>query len=187
MKPIARRAFDADGRRKYLTKVEGQQFLRFAAFRSKREALFCLTLYYTGCRISEVLNLRDLDIDSSLSTLQIRSLKKREKKEFRRIPIPNFLSIQLLNLTKSSVDSRLWTFSRTTGWRLVKQTMKEAGISGVHATAKGLRHAFGVRGAMGGVPLSHIQKWMGHADVSTTAIYLDVRDDEERALISKTW
>ncbi len=65
--------------------------------------------------------------------------------------------------------------------------MIDAGIDGVHATVKGLRHAFGVRGALGKVPLSVIQRWMGHSDPTTTAIYLAVRDDEERALIRRTW
>ena len=65
--------------------------------------------------------------------------------------------------------------------------MKAADISGVHTTAKGLRHGFGVRSALGRVPLSPIQNWMGHANSTTTAIYLDVQDEEERALIERTW
>ena len=63
--------------------------------------------------------------------------------------------------------------------------MKAAGISGIHATTKGLRHAFGVRGATKQIPTNVIQGWMGHADPSTTAIYLAVKDEEERALIEK--
>ena len=49
------------------------------------------------------------------------------------------------------------------------------------------RYAFGVRGALGKVPRNVIQRWMGHSDPATTAIYLAVRDDEERALIRRTW
>ena len=72
-------------------------------------------------------------------------------------------------------------------WRIVKEVMDSAGVSGIHATCKGLRHGFGVRAALAGLPVTLIQRWMGHANPSTTAIYLDVRDDEERELISKTW
>ena len=65
--------------------------------------------------------------------------------------------------------------------------MNEAGISGIHATPKGLRHGFGVRAAMAGIPVTKIQKWMGHADIANTAIYLDVKDEEDRELMSRTW
>jgi integrase len=36
-------------------------------------------------------------------------------------------------------------------------------------------------------PVNLIQNWMGHSDPSTTAIYLAVKDEEERELIEKTW
>ena len=77
--------------------------------------------------------------------------------------------------------------SRTTAWRTVKRVMRKAGIDGIRATTKGLRHGFGVRGVLGKVPVSVIQRWMGHSDPETTAIYLAVMDDEERELIKRTW
>lgn len=180
-------AYDTAGQRKYLSRAEGHAFLAQAALRSRDKALFCLTLYYSGCRISEALNLRSSDIDASMRVLLIRSLKKRGKIETRRIPIPEFLTHELLNFGTADASALLWTFSRTTGWRIIKRVMQQAGIFGVKATSKGLRHGFGVRGAMGQVPLNIIQIWMGHADLTTTAIYLAVRDEEERALIEKTW
>jgi hypothetical protein len=56
--------------------------------------------------------------------------------------------------------------------------MRAAGVSGIHATTKGLHHGFGVREAPEQIPLTLIRQWMGHADAATTAIYLAVRDDE---------
>jgi len=182
-----RSAYDREGRRKYLSRAEGQKFLERVVQLPKLDALFCLTIYYTGCRISEALNLRKRDLDKEMKAVLIRSLKKRGRRDIRRIPIPEFLAIELLNFTNPQSDERIWNFSRTTAWRIIKSLMKAAEISGVHATAKGLRHGFGVRGVLGLVPLSLIQNWMGHADSSTTAIYLAVQDDEERALIERTW
>jgi len=183
----ARGAYDAEGRRKYLSRTEGQKFLKQAALLPKQDALFCLTIYYTGCRISEALGLRSQDIDLEMNAIRIRSLKKRERKEIRRIPVPKFLANELMSLAATGRGELIWSFSRTTGWRLIKRVMKAAGISGIHATTKGLRHGFGVRGAMVQIPVSLIQNWMGHSDPSTTAIYLAVRDEEERELIEKTW
>jgi integrase len=119
--------------------------------------------------------------------IRIRSLKKRGRNEIRRVPIPKFLAIELSALARADESQQFWAFSRTKGWRIIKRVMAKAGISGVQATTKGLRHGFGVRSTLEQIPVSLIQNWMGHADSSTTAIYLAVQDDEERALIEKTW
>lgn len=187
MKRRAESAYDVEGRRKYLSRTEGGKFVQHATGLPKSQALFCLTLYYTGCRISEALALRCHDIESEMNVILIRSLKKREKREIRRIPVPEFLVKELTGIANPEDNSLLWPFSRTTGWRIIKDVMKAAKISGIHATTKGLRHGFGVRGVMMQIPTSLIQNWMGHADPSTTAIYLAVKDEEERTLIEKTW
>ena len=186
-KPSAKGAYDHEGRRKYLSRIEGGKFVQHATSLPRPHALFCLTIYYTGCRISEALALRRQDVDSESKAVLIRSLKKRDKREIRRLPIPAFLVEGLLSIAPHEENKRLWLFSRTTGWRIIKSVMTAAEIAGIHATAKGLRHGFGVRGAMMQIPMSLIQGWMGHAHPSTTAIYLAVKDEEERALIEKTW
>jgi integrase/recombinase XerD len=187
MEISARSAYDREGRRKYLSLGEGRKFLERVVHLPKPDTLFCLTLYYTGCRISEALSLCSSDLDNEMSVVRIKSLKKRGRNEIRRIPIPEFLAAELRNLSVSDESQHLWQFSRTKGWRIIKKVMREAEISGIHATTKGLRHGFGVRGALKQIPVSLIQSWMGHADSTTTAIYLAVQDEEERALIQKTW
>lgn len=180
-------AYDSGGRRKYLTKAEGMRFLRIASRLATSRRLFCEVIHFTGCRISEALSLSGEDIDQGQSLLRIRCLKKRDRIVTRRVPVPDRLAKELRLLAAESKGERLWDFSRTTGWRVIKGVMSDAGIAGIHATAKGLRHGFGVRGALGKVPVNVIQRWMGHSDPSTTAIYLAVRDDEERELIKRTW
>jgi integrase/recombinase XerD len=187
MQEETRSAYDSDGRRKYLTKAEGVNFLSFASRRGPSQRLFCEVIHFTGCRISEALSLTRDDIDPAESVLRIRCLKKRDKEVTRRVPVPDRLAKELRLLARESATGGLWIFSRTTGWRIIKSVMKDAGITGIHATTKGLRHGFGVRGAMGKVPVNVIQRWMGHADPNTTAIYLAVRDEEERELIKRTW
>ena len=187
METCARSAYDQEGRRKYLSREEGRRFLDHVVRLPKPSALFCLTLYYTGCRISEALALCRCDLDSEMNVVAIRSLKKRGRKEMRRIPLPEFLVKELIVNAPTGDGQRLWKFSRTTGWRIIKWVMEAAGIEGIHATSKGLRHGFGVRGALGQIPVSLIQAWMGHADPTTTAIYLNVQDEEERVLIERTW
>lgn len=180
-------AYDHEGRRKYLTHEEGRRFLKCARRCPVAEALFCMTIYYTGMRISEALALTGQDIDHSTGTVRIRSLKKRQLRVFRRIPLPERLLSGLTELSFDAPDAALWKFSRTTGWRIIKRVMQHAEITGIHATTKGLRHGFGIRGALAKIPLNLLQYWFGHSQSSTTAIYLDVKDEEERALIRRTW
>ena len=180
-------AYDQEGRRKYLTREESKRFLRCVRKLPRAEALFCLTVYYTGVRISEALALTAQDVDLSTKVVRVQSLKKRKSREFRRIPVPDHVLSGLQQQAANAVVGRLWTFSRTTGCRIIKRVMQQAGISGIHATTKGLRHAFGVRSAMARIPLNLLQQWFGHSQPDTTAIYLEVRDDEERTLIQRTW
>lgn len=181
------RAYDREGRRKYLTHEEGKKFIKSARKLPSSEALFCMTIYYTGMRISEALALTAENIDHSTGVVRIRSLKKRKELEFRRIPLPASLLTGLRQQASVMTNGPLWTFSRTTGWRIIKRVMLDAGISGIHATTKGLRHGFGIRGAIANIPLHLLQQWFGHSQSATTAIYLDVKDDEERTLIRRTW
>ena len=45
-------------------------------------------------------------------------------------------------------------------------------------TPKGLRHSFGIHAIRFGVPLNLVQRWLGHASMTTTAIYLDALGGE---------
>jgi integrase/recombinase XerD len=60
-------------------------------------------------------------------------------------------------------------------------------VDGAAGTPKGLRHGFGIAAVASAVPLTMIQKWMGHTDISTTAIYLDASGAEERLIAIRMW
>ena len=57
--------------------------------------------------------------------------------------------------------------------------MRHSQITGRHAAPRGLRHAFGVGTLQSGVPLNLTQRWLGHARISTTAIYAAASGPEE--------
>lgn len=177
--------FDSHGHRKYLNWQERKAFWHAVSdIAKKAEArAFCLTLFYTGCRISEALELTSERVDLSEKTLVFRTLKRRER-VYRVVPIPD----ELVGLLGTVENGRLiWPVSRTTGYRLVKRCMGRAGVEGVKASPKGLRHSFAVACVTRGVPVTTVQKWMGHARLETTAIYLNVMGEEERSQAAKIW
>jgi uncharacterized protein (DUF736 family) len=58
---------------------------------------------------------------------------------------------------------------------------------GPHMTPKGLRHSFGIHAIRSGVPLNLVKRWLGHASMTTTEIYLDAMGDEEREIAARMW
>lgn len=78
--------------------------------------------------------------------------------------------------------------SRVRVWQIVKRVMIEAGIpDGPHRSPKGLRHAFGVHAVVQGVPLHMLQRWLGHAQLSTTALYAEAVGKEEQHIAARMW
>ncbi len=185
--------YSPEGRRKYLNGEERRRFIA-AAMRAPPEVrTFCLTLAYSGCRISEALNLTAYDVEVADGLIAVRSLKKRGKLAVRQIPAPPSLLADLAEVHRladiypSEPARRLWTWRRTRAWQLVKAVMAAASVYHLPASPKGLRHGFGVHAVLSGVPLTMIQKWLGHANIATTAIYLDVLGPEERAIAERMW
>jgi integrase/recombinase XerD len=65
--------------------------------------------------------------------------------------------------------------------------MGQSGIDGRRACPRGLRHAFGIGTLQAGIPLNVTQKWMGHASLTTTAIYAEASGPEEIGFAEQFW
>ncbi len=65
--------------------------------------------------------------------------------------------------------------------------MAAAGIDGPQATSKGLRHAWGIAMIEGGAPITFVRDLLGHSDVKTTEIYLQVIGKEKCNLVMAAW
>lgn len=177
--------YDAGGRRKYLSAAEFARFLAVADRHAAQRRALLYLLAYAGCRVSEALALCAHQLDEERLALTFRTLKRR-RTCYRTVPVPAIV-VDMLRQLPLAEDGRFWSVHRTTAWRWVKLAMLRAGIIGPMACPKGLRHGFGTRAAGKNIPLPLIQRWMGHALPTTTAIYLDVVDDEERQLASRMW
>ena len=186
----------SDGQRKYLTQDEQERFLAAASQLDSAEVrTFCMTLAYTGCRISEALALTVEHIDLSAKAVRFRTLKQRGRVVYRSVPVPDdYLdamklvhTIQKRQRQKTGKRALLWPISRVMGWKHVKAVMELADIHGQHATPKGLRHGFGVRMAQKTRNPRLVQKLLGHKYLETTAIYMDLVGEEERGEVMAAW
>lgn len=177
-----------DGQRKYLTAEERARFIAAASAHPRREiGTLCLLLIHSGCRISEALALTGAGVNRSDRSVAIRSLKKRGALVVREIPLPDLLLHRLAGLAVHR-EGVLWPLSRGRAWQLVKAVMRAAAIRpGPQASPRGLRHGFGVHAIRSGVPVTLVQRWLGHASLATTAIYTQVLGAEERGIARRMW
>jgi len=178
--------FDQRGNRKYLVARERLAFVYAASKEPDAISTFCLTLAFTGARISEVLALTVTQIDAADEAVIFETLKQRKKQVFRAVPVPRSL-VSLLTSCGIGKEGRLWPWGRTTAWKIVKAVMRQAGIAECLCKPKALRHAFAVEAGQKGIPLNIVQRWLGHARIETTAIYASALGDEERNLARRAW
>ena len=188
--------FTIEGKRKYLTSEEQGRFIAAANAHERAEVrTLCLTLAYTGCRISEALALTADRVDLPDKSITFQTLKQRGKIKYRSVPCPESLidalelthRLRKLKKTKRQASLPLWSWGRTQATKHVWSVMETADISGDHASPKGLRHGFGVRMAMQTRNPRLVQKLLGHTNLETTAIYMDLVGDEARAEVVGAW
>jgi integrase/recombinase XerD len=187
--------FCPSGSRKYLNAAERERFVAAALRAPAHIGLFCLTLRWSGARISEALALTPAAIDIEIGVANIETLKRRKRGVVRQVPLPpgvldgldRVFRLRERQRDPELANRRMWGFSRTTAWRYLKRVMASAQITGTPAMPKGLRHGFGVNAFQANVPPHLVQRWLGHASLETTAIYGDVIGPEERGMAARMW
>jgi integrase/recombinase XerD len=190
------RLYTPEGARKYVTAGERAAFLHAAEHAERWVRTLCMTLAYAGCRLSEALAPTADHVDLAAGVVVFESLKKRRRGLYRAVPVPPAL-LEALDLVHGLREvqarrgrgrgARLWPWSRMTGWRAVHRVMQAAGLEGPQASPKGLRHGFGVAAVSAGIPLNLVQKWLGHAQLTTTALYADAVGAEEQDIARRMW
>ncbi len=196
------RLHDTAGNRLYLNAEERAVFLAVARRQPARDRTLCETLHFTGCRPSELLEITPARVDLSGGMIVLRSLKKRKDAAgrlrivYRSVPVPpDYLDtlntahgIREAQKSRRQAAAPIWPLSRVRVWQIVKKIMIEAGIAdAAHRSPKGLRHGFGVNAVVKGIPLHMLQKWLGHAQLSTTTIYADAVGREEQDIAARMW
>ena len=151
------------------------------------------TLYSTGLRVSELINLnRDVvNLNTGeftvigkgrkarivyLSPEAIRWLKKYLAT--RADPfIPLFIRYSGKKMEENDFDGESLRLTPRSVQRLVKKYVKRAGIS-IDATPHTLRHTYATGLLSRGADLRSVQELLGHSNVSTTQIYTHVTNPQ---------
>ena len=135
-------------------------------------------LYATGTRISELLNLKIIDMDTQRCVIKVIGKGSKE----RLIPfgesaleaINNYLAVRKNSTSKEVFLSNRGTkLSRVAFWKrikiyLIRTNLKES------ISPHTLRHAFATHLLNRGADLRSVQLLLGHSDLSTTQIYTHI-------------
>ena len=150
-------------------------------------------LYATGMRVSELLALQIEDIN-----LPMNYLVCRERNKERVIPFgkeaEEALKIYLEKTREKFIHKQdsVWVFTNCSGdamsrqgfWKIIKSYAQKAGIK-KDITPHTLRHSFGAHLVQNGADLRAVQEMMGHADISTTQLYMDMNVRRVREIYAK--
>lgn len=142
----------------------------WAAKNKQRDLLIFKVLAHTGLRKSELLALRCQDIKGGYLFV----LRGKGEKQ-RAIPLTNKLRAKIneyIQQKELAPADRLFPLEKTRLGVIVRGWGLKAGIKGI--SPQQLRHYFATRLIELGAELRKVQELLGHADISTTAIYLDV-------------
>lgn len=145
--------------------------------------------YSTGCRVSEMINVKINDIDFTNKTIRIMGKGSKE----RIVYFGDYASKYLDNyLSKVKCDKYLFTNKKGEKLnineveQIVKDIMKHISIK-THVTPHTLRHTFATHLLNNGADIRTVQELLGHANLSTTGIYTHVSSDRLKDIYFKTF
>lgn len=145
-------------------------------------------LYATGIRVSELISLELSDVNLKLEYLVCRDAHKERTLPFggtAKNALENYLENSRPQLVGDAACTLLFTncsgepMSRQGFWKIVKYYGRQAGLSG-EITPHTLRHSFAAHLLGNGADLKSVQELMGHSDISTTQVYMQLSDRKIR-------
>ena len=150
-----------------------------------RDQAMLETMYATGVRVSELINLKPDSLHLDLHIIQVIGKGNKE----RLIPIGDVAihwikrymdEVRDQQLLKAGVYSDILflnnhgkSLSRQGVWKLIKKYVLQAGIT-KEVTPHTMRHTFATHLLENGADLRIVQELLGHSDISTTQIYTHI-------------
>lgn len=157
-----------------------------------RDRAMLETLYATGLRVSELVNLRldHMDLDAGVCRVSGKGDKERlvPLGETAIDGLRRYLTdarAEILGARQSAavfVTRRGRALTRQAFWRNLRIHARAAGIGGGELSPHKLRHAFATHLLNHGADLRSVQMLLGHSNLSTTQIYTHVAGQRMKAL-----
>lgn len=157
-----------------------------------RDRAMLETLYATGLRVSELVNLKLHEVGMNEGVVRVLGKGSKERlvplgqealdwiERYRREARMDLLGGQPSDAL--FVTRRGGAMTRQMFWNLIKRYALQAGIDPRRLSPHVLRHAFATHLLNHGADLRVVQLLLGHADISTTQIYTHVARERLKTL-----
>ena len=147
-------------------------------------------MYATGLRVSEMVNLKEADVDLLAGLLRCQGKGSKE----RRVPLgksaihwlQQYASVKAGYGRPSAPNVFLHRgrpFTRQLAWSMIKRHAEKVGIKNVSPHT--LRHSFATHLLQHGADSRSVQALLGHSDISTTQIYTHITDMHLRSAYNR--
>lgn len=150
----------------------------FSAPKLLKQRIVLTLIYSAGLRGQEVINLKISDIDFNRRTIHIRQSKYKKD---RIVPLSDYMASGLKKYL-SAENPHIWLFNgkepdgrysvRGLSW-VMRETLKKTSIT-KEINLHSLRHSYATHLLEQGLNIVTLKELLGHADISTTMIYLHV-------------
>ena len=174
-KPVIEYLKEGEGRLRFLTPdEEGRIFDHLSRFMDGKYYYYAVFLLYTGCRVSEALNLQWQDVTQGPSPMV--TFWNTKNGSFRSVPLVNRAQgalqwsqgqgwIRPFALIDYNTFQRAWTRAKdAAGLRKDGQVVPHV-----------LRHTCASRLVQRGADIYKVKKWLGHSNISVTERYAKLR------------
>lgn len=150
-------------------------------------------LYATGIRVSELINLKQTDVNVSMGYLKCSDIKKERVipiGQAAQYAITNYLKNARQVMVKDPNEALLFvnclgnSMSRQGFWKIIKSYAVKAKIN-KKITPHILRHSFASHLVENGADLRSVQEMLGHSDISTTQIYAKMNNHKLKEVYAK--
>lgn len=159
-----------------LTKEEVKQLLDSCD--TKKSRIILSLLYSSGLRVSELVNLKQEDLDIEENTGWVRRGKgKKDRLFIMSEDISKQLASYLENSINSYVFSKYKPLTTRNIQKIVSNVARKAGLK-KRVTPHTLRHSFATHLLEQGTDIRIIQELLGHASLNTTQVYTHVSSEE---------
>ena len=153
--------------------------------RSLRDQVILETLFSTGCRVTELSNMKISDIDFIKRTAKV--LRKGNKEDYVFLnPRAYSLIVEYLNQRTDNTDALIYSSVRKTnlksgGIEVVMRGIVKRSHLNKNVTPHVIRHTTATIALKRGMPIEEVSKMLGHSNIETTMIYAEVNRQKLKA------
>ncbi|MEZ5107278.1 MAG: tyrosine-type recombinase/integrase [Draconibacterium sp.] len=154
----------------------------FSAPTLLKQRIVLTLIYSAGLRGQEVINLKISDVDFERKTIHIRQSKYKKD---RIVPLAESMAVGLKKYLKAE-NPHIWLFNgkdpggrysvRGLSW-VMRENLKKTSIT-KDVNLHSLRHAYATHLLEQGINIVTLKELLGHAEITTTMIYLHVAQCE---------